>query len=58
MYKILFAKDFIKSTRRLEQSGKFKKKELNDLLLLLASGDPLSAVYHDHALRGEHAGTR
>jgi mRNA interferase YafQ len=58
MYKILFAKDFVKSTRRLEQSGKFKKKELDDVLLLLAGGEPLPAIYRDHALRGEYAGSR
>ena len=58
MYKILFMKSFIKSSHQLEQSGKFKKKELDDVLATLSSGKLLHASLRDHALRGDYVGSR
>ena len=58
MYHILFAKEFIKAVRQLERGGKFQKKEVDDLLVLLASGSPLPAIYRDHPLKGDLSGQR
>ena len=58
MYKILFTKSFIKSSHQLERSGKFKKKELDDVLVMLSSGKLLPASLRDHTLKGDYAGSR
>ena len=58
MYKILFTKSFIKSSHQLERSGKFKKKELDDVLVMLSSGKLLPASLRDYTLKGDYAGSR
>jgi mRNA interferase YafQ len=58
MYTIFFAKKFIKAARQLERSGKFKKKEVDDVIALLASGNVLPANLRDHALSGDTLGQR
>jgi mRNA interferase YafQ len=58
MYQIFFAKEFIKAARRLERGGKFQKKEVDEVLELLVSGNPLPATYRDHSLKGDLLGRR
>lgn len=48
---------FKKDVRRAERRGKSLAR-LKALLELLIEGEPLSAQYKDHPLRGEFAGSR
>ncbi len=56
MYKVVPAKQFIRSLRKLEHSGLFKGKALtnfNKAVNLLAQGKSLPISYRDHQLVGE-----
>ncbi|MEK7118781.1 MAG: type II toxin-antitoxin system mRNA interferase toxin, RelE/StbE family, partial [Patescibacteria group bacterium] len=58
MFRVIFSKNFIKAARRLEHSGKFKQKEVDDVLILLASECSVPAIYRDHSLKGDLLGLR
>ena len=54
----------VEYSARMKHDVKLMKKrgkdlcKLTELLVLLASGNPLPAYYHDHALSGQWKGTR
>lgn len=56
MYKIFRTKDFEKSLKKIEQSGKFKNKtreNLQEAIIILSVGKNLPKEYKDHRLLGE-----
>ena len=55
MYKIRYSKDFKKSLKKLQKSGKFGQQTREKLTLAinsLAAGEKLPEGYRDHKLKG------
>ena len=56
MYRVVRAKQFEKSFRKLRKSGMFTagvKRNLQEAIMLLAEGKQLPTSYNDHQLKGE-----
>ena len=56
MYLISRTRDFDRSYKRIEQSGKLKdqtKKSLEKIINTLASGQKLTPTHKDHQLKGD-----
>ena len=58
MYEPVFSKQFERSYRKLRQSGKLDRREVEETIAILASGRKLDPTYKDHILNGEYAGCR
>ena len=52
-YHIFSTKRFEKSLAQIVRSGKFKRRDVEEVLATLASGHSLPASYRDHALKGD-----
>ncbi len=57
MLKIAFTRQFLKDLKRINRRG-LPKRELDEVVLQLAQGQPLSPKYKDHPLKGAFAGYR
>ena len=55
---IRHSKAYRKAYRKISESGRFPKKELDSVIDELASGKKLDASYRDHELSGELIGHR
>jgi mRNA interferase YafQ len=56
MYYVIRTKDFERSYRQIQHSGKLKpqvKENLDEAIGLLSEGKKLPAIYRDHQLKGE-----
>ena len=58
MYIKFYTKQFQKSFNKILRSGKIKRKEVEFVVDILASGSLLDALYQDHSLAGEYQGYR
>ncbi|MES3032057.1 MAG: type II toxin-antitoxin system YafQ family toxin [Patescibacteria group bacterium] len=58
MYLKFYTKQFQKSYNKFLHSGKIKRKDIDYVIDLLASGASLDSTYQDHALHGEYDGFR
>lgn len=58
MYYIYHTKLFKKSLNRVLASGKFKRKDIENVVDILSTGKKLPQKYHDHSLWGECADYR
>lgn len=52
MYKLRFTKKFLKDTDKLKSNRNFKSSDLEKVLLLLKSGEPIPEKYKNHRLHG------
>lgn len=58
MYIKFYTKQFQKSYNKILHSGKIKRKDVDFVIDLLASGNSLDPTYKDHNLHGEYDGYR
>lgn len=58
MYLKFYTKQFQKSFNKFIRSGKIKRREIESVVDILASGSLLKSSYQDHALSGEYQGYR
>jgi mRNA interferase YafQ len=56
MYRIARSKKYGKDFRRLEMSGRFNQKKLDNVIDTLAGGFDLPPSYRNHPLHGRFAG--
>ncbi|MBU1046680.1 type II toxin-antitoxin system YafQ family toxin [Patescibacteria group bacterium] len=53
MYKVFNSKQFSKSLKKIERSGKYSIQEIRDVIFIIASGKKLNIKYQDHRLKGD-----
>ena len=58
MYDISSSKKYRRDFKRLAKSGKYNMSLLDEVIDLLAAGNPLPDKYKDHALKGKWRGFR
>lgn len=56
MYTIRFSSKYKKSIRKLSKSGNFPRKEIDQVVQMIAGGRKLSSKYKNHQLKGDFLG--
>ena len=55
-YKIVRSKQYKRDLRRLARSGRYELTKLDQVIIQLASGNPLSPLLRNHKLQGDMLG--
>lgn len=58
MYYAIYLSSYRKTFRRLSKNGNFPRQEIDRIVQMLVSGNPLPQKYRDHALKGKFTGYR
>ena len=55
---IRYSSAYKKSYKRLSRSGKFPRKEVDEVIKFIQRGEKLDSIYRDHRLSGDMANNR